>query len=333
MISFKRYMTAPPDESGAYRRIISLLVQGIGVHAVEGNRDDFDRFRADLDHIQAATADAAVDQQLVSAGSAIQALKDYNQRTTRYLRLQSAELQNMVSMLTQTVVTIGSGSQNAVQRLQEIGKQLEHASLIEDVQKLKVRMGDCLETVREETSRQKTEGVALTQALTQQVERSQHRVAAIHNPEVDGGTGLPKRATAELAFQEALESPGRKFVVTVVAQRLHAISGRYGFAIGDRVLDAMNQHFKAHLSSTDRMFRWAGPAIVAVLQREESLEHVRTEIRRIAEERLEQMFDVGGRSVSIRVSPGWSVIPLEGTLHEVCLQVDAFVTSQAPEST
>jgi diguanylate cyclase (GGDEF)-like protein len=203
--------------------------------------------------------------------------------------------------------------------------------LIEDVQKLKLRMGDCLETVREEASRQKTEGAALAQTLHQEVERSQQRIATIHNPEVDSCTGLPKRAAAEILLQEALEKPGRKYVVTAVVQRIHAINGRYGYAIGDRILDTMCQHFKAHLSSTDRLFRWNGPAIVAVLEREESLDHVVGEIRRISEARLEKSFDVGGRSVSIRVSPGWSAIPLEGQLNQVCQHIDVFVASQLPE--
>jgi GGDEF domain-containing protein len=326
-------MNASVDDqgAGALRRIISLLLQGIGLHAVEGDRTDFDRFRADLDQIQASAGDAASpDQMLVAAGGAIQALKDYNQRSSRYLRLQSAELQNMVSMLTQTVVTIGSGSQQSVQRLQEIAKQLERTSAIDDVHKLKLRMTECLDTVREEATRQKTEGTKLTQSLRVEVERSQKRITAIHNPELDSCTGLPQRGAAELCFQEAVESPGAKYVLTAVVQRIHAINTRYGYALGDRVLDSMCQHFLGHLAKTDRMFRWNGPAVVALLSREHSLDHVRGEIRRFAEERLEKTFEVGGRSVMIRISPGWSVVPLAATFAEVSPQIDAFVATQHP---
>ncbi len=332
LISFKRYMTSA-DETPAFRRIIALLLQGIGLHSVEGSRDDYDRFRADLEHIQGATgAEASVDELLVAAGSALQALKDYNQRTSRYLRLQSAELQNMIGMLTQTVVTIGSGSERSSTRLQEIAKQLEHVSVIEDVQKLKLRMGDCLESVREEAKRQKTEGGALAESIGQEVRRSQQRITAIHNPEVDSCTGLPKRATAELYMHESLEKPGARFVLTAVAQRIHAINARYGYAVGDHVLDVMCSHFKSHLSADDHLFRWTGPGIVAVLEREESLDRVRGEIRRIAEERLEKLFDIGGRSVLIRVSAGWSLIPLTAPVAEIAKHIDTFVASQLPDN-
>ena len=39
---------------------------------------------------------------------------------------------------------------------------------------------------------------------------------------------------------------------------------------------------------------------------------------------------MGGRSVMIRISPGWSVVPLAATLAEVSPQIDAFVASQHP---
>jgi hypothetical protein len=51
MISFKPYLFGEKDAGvdSAYRRIIGLFLQGIALHAVEGDKNDFDRFRADID--------------------------------------------------------------------------------------------------------------------------------------------------------------------------------------------------------------------------------------------------------------------------------------------
>ena len=66
-----------------------------------------------------------------------------------------------------------------MRRLQEIGHQLESVVELEDVQTLKVRRGDCLENVREESQRQKTETGDVVTALQREIARSQERASAL----------------------------------------------------------------------------------------------------------------------------------------------------------
>ena len=153
LTTLKAYL-AGTEEAGMFRRVISLLLQGISLHAVEGDKADYDRFRDDLDRIQSAvTKNSSGQELLVAAGAANQALADYGQRTTRFIRQQGSVLHNMISMLTQTMLSIGAGSENSAEHLRAIEKELAHAVMIEDVQTLKLRLADCLKNLREEVAR------------------------------------------------------------------------------------------------------------------------------------------------------------------------------------
>jgi predicted nucleic acid-binding protein len=96
--SLKEYLTGR-DEVGTLRRIVSILLQGITLHAVEGDRADYARFRDHLERIQAPLGKRTSAQDLlIAAGATNQALAEHGQRTTRFIRQQGAILQNMISM-------------------------------------------------------------------------------------------------------------------------------------------------------------------------------------------------------------------------------------------
>src|ERR1700730_1862124 len=107
MISLKPYLFGQKDKGaeGEYRRIIGLFLQGIALHAVEGDQSDYDRFRADTDEFaKQITPDTPMPELLVAAGGALRSMEDYNRRTSKVIHRQNHELQNMVSMLTQTII-------------------------------------------------------------------------------------------------------------------------------------------------------------------------------------------------------------------------------------
>jgi diguanylate cyclase (GGDEF)-like protein len=331
LVTLKRYLAGPDEEQTTFRRVISLLLQGMALHAVQGDAADFEKFRDDFNRIQTnASNETPVQELLVTAGAAVQAFSNHNQCTTRFIRQQGVELQNMISMLTQTVIMIGDVGQRSCQSLKEIEGQLEGASAIEDVQNLKLRLGECLVSLREEAARQKSEAQSKTAAIERQLENTKDRVQGLlpMAAELDTITGLPNQAMAEVAFHEAVQKPGRRYVVTAVANRIQAVNIRFGNAIGDQVLKALAESIRAHFPGQDLLFRWQGPAVVALLERRETLEAVRTEIRRISEQRLEKMFDVGGRQVLIPISAAWSVIGLIPPAANASRYVQTFIASQ-----
>ena len=329
LTTLKAYLTGT-DEEGMFRRVISLLLQGISLHAVEGDRADYDRFRNDFERIQASLGKEASGQELlVATGAANQALADYGQRTTRFIRQQGAVLHNMISMLTQTMVSIGAGSESSAEHLQAIEKELAHAVVIEDVQTLKLRLGECLKNLREEVVRQKAQAQEQARHLQQHVE---HARDCVQDPpdvdgEIDSATGLRTRSAAKTAFHAALQTAGRKYVVAAVVNRIQSVNRHFGYAVGDQLLRKFSDLFGATLAKTDRLFRWRGPALVALLEREESIHAVQAEIRRINSKRIEGVLEVGEGAL-LPVSASWLVLALDSSAADMAKAIEKFIASQ-----
>ena len=335
MISFKPYLTTRDKDANPetiYRSIIGLFLEAIATHSVEGERADHERYQEEIGKIQKSlTANTSIQELLLLSGGAVQAMEDYNQRTSKFIRRQSSELQHMVSMLTQTVISIGDSSQQSVGRLQDIEKAIDRTRAVEDIQVLKSRLGECLEAVREETLRQKREGQNTLETLRQELANSQERSGLGDLlPDIDRATGLPGKNEAEKAIQAAMSSPGGKYLLVAVCSRVQAVNARFGYAIGDRVLGAFAEHFKKGLSPQDQVFRWQGPAIVALLERPLRIDRVRYEVRQFADQKLERTMELGQRTVLIPIAASWSVFPLMPPQDSLMRQIEAFTAAQAP---
>jgi diguanylate cyclase (GGDEF)-like protein len=323
-ITLKRYLLTSEREV-PLRSIISLLLKGLAAHAVRTDETEYEAFRADIERVESAVHTDTTDQLLIAAGAAVQAFESYNQHTARLIRRQAAELQHIASMLAQTLITISEGSDRSVQALHDITVDLEQAAALEDVQKVRLRLGDCLGRVREEAARQKKETETTILALQDHIART----GGESSPDVDPVTGLPKREAAESAFAELARTGGRKYLVTVVIDRLQSINNRFGNAVGDQVLKIMAEYVAQHLGA-DGLFRWSGPALVAILRRQESIDRVRTEMKRIIDVRLDKLFDLGGRSALVPITVSWSVIGLVPPATIASKHIDGFVASQMP---
>ena len=317
----------------AFVKMISVLLQAMSGRPVqtgdESDRENFQRqFQAIQEQMEAAST---ADDMLVACGAARQALDDYNHRASRFIRQQAAELQNMISMLTGTVIDLSSGSDQAIARLRGNEQQLERAADIEDVQLLRSKLGDCLKLVREEAERQKMESQKEIERLKRGVAEASSRVdAARENVDIDEITTLPGPAAAERAFAEALATPGRKYIVTMVVSRVQAINARFGYAAGNEVINAWRDHVQRHLSGRDRLFRWRGPALVGLLERRDAIDAVRSEVGRFASKPLEWTLETANRSVLIPISAGWSVVGLLPPAAGVAKHIETFVATQVP---
>jgi GGDEF domain-containing protein len=332
MISLRSYLFRDTEAETTYRRVIGLFLQGIALHSVEGDKADYDRFREDIEKCLAVLSpETPVSELLVVVGGALRAMEDYNQRTSKFVRRQNTELQHMVSMLTNTVITIGASSEQSVNRLQSIEKSIESTQKVEDIQILKLRLSECLEAVRAESERQHRDGRDALANLKKELESSQEMMGSFRPPpNLDEATGLPGKAEAERVIRAAMESPQGKFVVIAVCSRVQAVNARFGYTVGDRMLGAFAEHFKKGLSARDQLFRWQGPALVALLERAERIERVRTEIRQFADVKFDKTTEVGQRTVLIPISASWSIFALAPPLETFMTQLEAFAAAQAP---
>jgi len=316
-ISLKRFLDSRPEQLiEALLRMVRLLVQGIEIHAVKGDAADYDKFRSDMRQVQESlTERPAPSEVLVMAGAVVKALEEYNNRASRFIHVQCAELQTMVAMLTKTMTTLASGSETSVARLQSIEKQLHKASMIEDFQTARLRLGECLEGLRTEIVRQKEESARTVTEMRTELTKSRERMAPLSQRgegerRADPVTGLRQRPEAEAALVEAAQEGRRVYAVIFVIERLDLINSRFGYAAGDQILVLFSQHLAQNLSRTDQLFRWSGPAILALLERDGAPKQVREEVVRITAQRLEKTILLGTRSVLLPVGASWAMFPV-----------------------
>jgi GGDEF domain-containing protein len=313
-ISLKRYLDNRPEQvTNALLRMVRLLLQGIEYHAVKGDAVDYERFRADMEKVQDSLGEQPnASEVLVLAGATVKALEDYNARTTRFLQLQTNELQTMIAMLTKTMTSLASGSESSVARLQAVEKQLHKASMIEDFQSAKIRMSECLESLRTEIVRQREESARHVTELRDTIQQSKERTAAAATESAlrDAVTGLPERAEAEAALASASNGNRPIFAAIFVVERVDLINARFGHAVGDQILLYFYQHLAQSLDPADRMFRWSGPALLALLDRHQTIGQLREELTRIASKRLAKTVTVGARSVLLPVAANWTLYPV-----------------------
>jgi len=101
------------------------LLQGIELHTLEHNREDYECFRADLSGVQRGLSPKIpIPWMFVLVGRAIKALEEYSRRTAGRLRAQFTELQSITAPLSNAGTTMVSASEVSLARLREIQAQL-----------------------------------------------------------------------------------------------------------------------------------------------------------------------------------------------------------------
>jgi GGDEF domain-containing protein len=329
IVSIKSFLSRN-DEGAEYRRIIGLLLEGIALHAVEADRDDYDSFGMTIRDIEARLAkETSVSALFQVAGEVVKLLGEHNRHASAFFKKQGIELQQMVAMLTRAVMDIGASSEQSQVMLAEIETQIENARKVDNIQLLKTQLGECLVTVRREVSRQKTEESDTLRALRRQL-GSSHASAEEGFVERDPVTGLPNSAEAEKAIRTCLSSPDNKYLAVAAVGRIQAINARFGYLVGDKILNVFKSSFEKTISGQDRLFRWRGPALVALLERNQTIEQVRSEIRRFADTKLEETLEVGTRSIMMPISATWTVIPVAPPSDGLMRKIEAFLSAQVP---
>ena len=327
MISIKKFLVGKEAESrDAFERMSQLLLQAIGLHAVEGDRADYDWFRCVIADLQSnLSRDSSSANVLVATGIAVTSLQDYNRRTSQFIHYKGVEMQGMVGMLTQAMSRVATTSLTSIARLQDLQKQVEHAAMVEDVRTLRLRLSECLESISGESERQRHESTQAVMEMKRELQKARERKPVQASGESDLVTGLPLRSDAEGSVRALCEAGAHAYAGLFVLDRLHAITSRFGQSLGDKVMIFFLQHLSQGLAAKDQLFRWSPVSYLALLHREDSPDQVRQEMGKFLSRRLEQTFDVGDRSVAVPVASTWVIVPLfESTYTQIVHKLDAF---------
>lgn len=305
--------------------IVRILIAGIGQHSIAGDAADCAQFRDSITALSDVLVDDISPPDLLTlAGSVLNRLEDHNRRTVRHHRLQNAELQNMVKMLASTIGAVSAASNANVSILGEIEKQVAIVSELDDVRIIKAKLSDCLIDIRNEAERQQKDTGETIQQLTGRLEQARQGLAN-EGESRDVITGLPLRPQAEVALAQSGRASAQAYAVVMVLDRLQTLNTRYGQEAGDEVLVEFSRMVQGQLQAPDRLFRWSGPTLLALVPRQGGLERVRGEIGRVMETRLEHTIQTPSRCIMVPITARWTVFPMMAAPRLFYQKIDNFV--------
>jgi GGDEF domain-containing protein len=268
---------------------------------------ELETFQASLRHLIAKMELSASDgETLVMVGEAIKSIETYNRGVERSIGSQIKELQSIVSLFMRSMLQVSKSSAASASKLRLIERQIEKTCQAEDLRTIKGQLQQSLEGICAEAAEGERRGERMAEELRDALGRPE--TSAVLTEAVAGldlVTGLPGFRAAEKAMREVISAKTGGYLVLFQVDRLELINGRFGFAVGDRILSLFAEHVSRRLSKADRLFRWRGAGLLAVLERSASEVAVRAEIARIVSVRLEEQIDIGSRSVLLPIAASW----------------------------
>lgn len=157
------------------------------------------------------------------------------------------------------------------------------------------------------------------------MEESKNSLAFRGNPEaqLDLLTGLPNKVAAENAIL-GLRGRPNFYLACYYVRGLEFLTVRYGDKIANEVLFLSAQSIaNTSHGATDQLFRWRGPAFVAIIQREDNLIDVERNVQRMIGPKLQ--FYLRGGTMLVSVTLGVGVFSAaESNCAEVIRDVENF---------
>jgi GGDEF domain-containing protein len=130
------------------------------------------------------------------------------------------------------------------------------------------------------------------------------------------------------------ESAPKSYAAVFYLHRMALINARFGEAIGNQVLLFCSQHLATTVTrANDSLFRWSGPAFVAILERQESEMAVSVEVQRLISAPISRFFETSTRSVYLPVKVTAEVIPLfHSNFAEVTDRLERFILTASGQA-
>jgi GGDEF domain-containing protein len=326
VLSIRKYLTDCGTEStNPYLQVCTMLLKGIARTALAWDRVEYAEFCATLEGLASTLETSQEADELLAVASGVKdALENYNRGAQNVHAAQTVELRCMIEMLSQTLVALAQAGTQSIQRLQSIRSQVETARQLDDIRLLRARLGDTLKAISDEARMQRE---LSTEMLRHAQEAASVALGHRADPDTDRVSGLPspEKAEAEIAAKAGPGSP--YFAVVFVVERVNTLNLNYGYSAGDQLLHAFGQHLKDNLARNNNIFRWRGPAIMAMLQRSCAIDKVKEEVTHFAARRPEHVMQIGGRTVKLPMTCSWSIVELAKCelAGKACQEIDHFV--------
>lgn len=146
------------------------------------------------------------------------------------------------------------------------------------------------------------------------------------SPDADPATGLPGKTQAESVLRSLLESEEPCHVVVLVLDTLPSLTARFGRRAADEMLHAFGRYIAPMLTEQDRLFRWSGPALVALRTGVNDVDAVGNYFRiRLEHHNFQHLVRTSTHSIPISAPPHWAVLPAMEPVESVARKVDKLI--------
>jgi GGDEF domain-containing protein len=284
--------TVSDRKAEALNRVVSLLLQGISLHAFQFDPAATEAFQFSIRKLR--TELELVDDEdsaLLMAAAAIRLLQENNSAAETYLQSRQNELEKVVALLSDALLEVSGSTEETMVEIKEIERDIARARGVGTLATDRARMAAAVAGIRAACrTASEIEGVL---------------------GETDGVTGLPDSTHGAAAIAEIWKHRQDYYVGIFAAERLDTINLRFGFQAGDQVLQTLSQHIAQQSVAGDQLFRWRGPCILKLFRRRAPEAHVSSEMTRTASSRLELALSIRDRDAIVSISTAWHLFPLE----------------------
>ncbi|MCC6368535.1 MAG: hypothetical protein IT165_33840 [Bryobacterales bacterium] len=305
MISLKKLMseTGQIPAAETWHRALSLLVQGIALHAVVFDEAQHDKFREELDQLSTAISPQSPPGGVMrTVGALNKRLEEYNRRAAEDGRSRQVNLRQIIGMLSRTIAGVAKGNSCVASQIAEIEHELDRTKSLEEFQRLKASLEKNLRRWRADCERQ----AELSNAALQQIMKQLEHVPA-RSEEVGKPAG--SREEAESAIRAVCESGERAYFAACVPESMSAITRRFGPQAGAKVVLFLAQLVNSRAKPTDSLFRWSSNCLVVLMKRLEPAELVKLEAAALFGGRLETTLQLPGHEVLLPIRVAWVMLP------------------------
>ena len=327
MVSIKRYLNLGTVEEKP-GTALALVLERLCDIGVDWDSGETESFRDAMDMITGGLApDLPQKEQLVVAEAALQAVESHNRKVVQMVEKQYGDFQAIIKILADSIVRIAGPNAESVQSLQKIDEELDRGAGFRNLSALRQHLNTCLPAVRKEIEREMVASRALIERLQMEIE-SNAKPGEAARKRVDSATGLPGQPECLAAIREAIAKGTRHYAVVMVVNRVEPIAARFGKEAGDWMLGRFREYIENQFEQTDLLYRWSGPALVAIIERPQTFDQVRAFVKRMFETPINETIDVNGRSVFVPITAAWSVSMICATPETTEKQIQKFVAGQ-----
>ncbi len=308
----------PCDLSPTLRRVVSSLLEALGLNAFRYSPRELGNYVAALEGFRRQFEEAQDAEALLSlCSSTMAAHEQYSAGAEHFISARRDQTRKAIEMLTASLIDAaglsgesGASRPEAAKLVEELGRvrdQLVTALRVEDLAAANRRLETCLAQIAQVAAAlpppplpgRISSGAAAPVA------------AAGSSDVVDPITGLLGAQSAARTIRAVIEGGVKTgFLLVFSLERIQTVNLRFGYKVGDKMLFFFAQHLAQEVSDEDSLFRWRGPCFVILSQREQTDWELTMMAKRVTGTRLTHTVNVGEREISLPVVSQWKSMPL-----------------------